>query len=407
MRLLLRLRGAAGPDVSPGPAIRVPSSWEWPFVRHVTPVDGATAGEVWIPDLTRAFPAHQVPGTRLVLTQSTYQMQRWLDWVDCRGRVTVTAGADRDALARVAPEALVGRGPWRRIVIEDDDGASPPVGDKDDRVSAVHAAFCQPSPETRLAACRDALANDPDNAALHLACASTLMELQRLDDAHEALQGAVAMAPDWEAAHFEQGKLWLRAEETERAAAAFAEAGRLMPTFSAAFGNLGAALGELDRGNEALEALRQALAHDPDGYPIVNNLGAVYRDMGRLADAEAAFTRVTHLQPAFVFGFYNLAHTLFLAGRFAEARDAYAEGMRRDSQKNARQACRLAMARAAAGDATGAIADLEAVAERVPADVMRDLMEEAESTLRALSAIGAADAAGLARVLERVRAYSS
>ena len=395
-----------------GPAARacaLPTP-EWPFHRHLTPDDPPGPGEgpgapgIWIRGLHRAFPAAQTSGTRLVLTQSTYQMQRWLDWADAHPGAAVAADADRPALARCAPEVFAGRGPWSRIPVStlDDGGHEDPLDEP--ASSGLHRAFSQPDPEARLSACLAAAAADGGNAALHLACASVLMELQRLDAAHEALTQALALAGDWEAAHFELGKLWLRAEETERAVSAFAEAGRLMPSFAAAFSNLGAALGELDRSDEALDALRQALAFDPAGHPVVNNLGAVYRELGRLEEAEAAFRRVIELAPAFVFGHYNLGHTLFLHGRFAEARDAYAEGMRRDPQKNPRQASRLAVARAAAGDASGAVADLDALAERVPAEAMRDLMQEAESTLRALSAIAGVDAAGVARVLERVAA---
>ncbi len=50
-------------------------------------------------------------------------------------------------------------------------------------------------------------------------------------------------------------------------------------------------------------------------------MGAVWRDTGELDQAEAAFRRVLDLAPSFVFGHYNLAHTLLLAGRFAESRD--------------------------------------------------------------------------------------
>lgn len=392
------VRGWLGADV-----YEDSSAADWPFRRRTTPEALSPSARVWIRDLHSAFPAHQAPGTRLVLTQSTYQLQRWLDWLDAHPGVLVAADADGDALGRSAPEAFAGRGPWARIRIEALEGTDDTAGAETSPLSPLQAAFRQSDPDRRYFACERALAVLPGDPALLLAAASAAMERLRLDDARELLERANAAAPDWEAVHFETGKLWLRADDTERAASAFAEAGRLMPSFAAAFTNLGAALGELERHDEAIAALEQALRFDPAGHTIINNLGAVFRDTGRLAEAEASFRRVIELQPRFVFGYYNLAHTLFLQGRFADARDAYVEGMHRDPQRNARQAGRLLVARAAAGDAAGALADLEALAERVPAEPMGDLAEEAESTLTALSAIPGIDHAGVARVLERVR----
>jgi hypothetical protein len=66
------------------------SAPQWPFQQSVTPPDPTvTPGTIVIPDLHRAFPAGQTSGTRLVLTQPTYQLQRWLDWLDAHPDVHV------------------------------------------------------------------------------------------------------------------------------------------------------------------------------------------------------------------------------------------------------------------------------------------------------------------------------
>lgn len=359
------------------------SSARWAFRRSVTP-EGPLGPQfgVFIPDLHRAFPDGQTAGTRLVLTQSTYQLQRWLDWLDLYPQVIVIADMTA-ATPRLAGEAWSRRGPWSRIELLE----ATPGGDHLDEVDPLLLAFLQPDPHQRLATCEIAAEAEPQNPALQLAIGSTHMEMQQLDEAHRAIERALAVADDWEAVHFELGKLWLRREETEQAAAAFAEAGRLMPTFSAAFANLGAALGELERPNDALRALHQALEHDPNSHSILNNVGVVSREIGELAEAESAFRRVIDLSPEFVFGHYNLGHTLLLAGRFTEARAAYEQGLERDPQKNARQAARAAVARAAAGDAAGAIAQLDTVLASVAPEMRHDLLEEAEITLDALSGL--------------------
>ena len=367
----------------------------WPFAQ--APGDGIPAGPVLVVAraLHEAFPAGQTGGTRLVLTQSSWQMQRWLEWLERRPDASLIADADAGALREAAPEAYDRRGPWARIARIDIDASVGPAEPSEHPDAAVAggagversdllAAFSTTDPAERLARCRRAAEAAPRDAVVLTALGSAYMEVQDLDAALTALEAAVAAAPEWEAPRFELGKLWLRRDDLERAAAAFAEAGRLMPGFSAAFSNLGAALGELGRSDEALRAFRQALAFDPHGYTTLNNIGVLSRETGRLDEAEAAFRKVVAVAPDFVFGHYNLGHTLFLQGRYQAALSAYAEGQRRDPEKNARQACRLAVIRLAAGDAEGAVGDLRRYVPALAADQRRDALAEAQEIVWAL-----------------------
>ena len=154
-------------------------------------------------------------------------------------------------------------------------------------------------------------------------------------------------------------------------------AAELMPGFAAAFTNLGATLGELDDPASALDAFERALASDHDSHTLLNNIGVVSRETGQLARSEAALRRVVELAPDFVFGHYNLGHTLFLAGRYDEAVRAYEAGYRRDPQKNRRQACRMAMARLACGDTAGAERELWDAANGAQPEEREDLLLEA------------------------------
>src|SRR5262249_6977095 len=101
------------------------------------------------------------------------------------------------------------------------------------------------------------------------------------------------------------------------------------------------------------------------------------REHGRLDESAAALRQVTTAAPGFVFGHYNLGHTLFLAGRYGEAIAAYEEGVRRDPRQTPRQICRLAMARFAAGDIPGAERDLWPAVDRAAPDEREDLLLEA------------------------------
>jgi tetratricopeptide (TPR) repeat protein len=363
----------------------------WPFLRsleHVAP--GAAQVLLVARRIDEAFPDAQTGGTRLVLTQSTYQLQRWIDWMDARGNVALVADARASNLRRRAPEAFACRGPWARVERVDLPGETDrDDGDEGDAVAdepygSLAAAFRVPDPDDRLARCRRAAAVLPDDAAVQLALGSVLMEVRDLDASQLAIARAIVLAPEWEAAHFELGKLHLRRDDIEGASRAFAEASRLMPSFSAAWSNLGATLGELDRPDEALNAFHEALRYDPNGYTVLNNVGVVSRELGRLNESEAAFRKVVALAPDFVFGHYNLGHTLFLQGRYQAALSAYLEGQRRDPEKNARQACRLAVARLAAGDAEGSLRDLRRCTAALQHDQKREVLAEAQEILWAL-----------------------
>ena len=93
-----------------------------PFVRAGDIVLPPFPRVVLVHDVECAFPNAQVGGTRLVLTQSTYLLQTWLDRLAESDRIIATA--DRTALERCAPEALRGRGPWGRFDVVDLDATT-------------------------------------------------------------------------------------------------------------------------------------------------------------------------------------------------------------------------------------------------------------------------------------------
>lgn len=362
-----------------------------PFVRQPLSPSPAARRAVVLHDAERAFPDRQGGGPRLVLTQSSYSMQALLDALGADDLLVATA--DRDALAHEAPEALAGRGPWAEFELVDlaQGGAGRASGDavrearhEGGTAALLARAYRSPSAAERLRLCEEAAEETPGSEVAWLALAGARREGQDAAGARRALDRALAIAPDWAAAHYEDGKLWLAAEDLERAAGAFARASACMPSFSAAAGNLGATLGELDRPEEALAAFTRALAHDPRNFTILNNIGVVTRELGRLDDSSEACRRVIALAPDFVFGYYNLGHTRFLAGAYDEALAAYEEGQRRDPEKNRRQGCRLAVVRFASGDVAGAERDLRRFAGAAPRDEREDLLLEAYEAAAAL-----------------------
>jgi tetratricopeptide (TPR) repeat protein len=369
-----------------------------PFVRARDVALPPSPRALFIDDIDRAFPDAQTNGIRLVLTQSTYLLQTWVDRLDEGDRIVVTA--DRAALEANAPEALQRRGPWRAFQLVGLDNSqrhgdtedTKHTKEKDTSVSSVSfvsststtpwsqqlaSAYAGGEAVERVRLCREAIALAPESPIAHLALASACRELNDAAGARAALDRALALAPDFEAAHYESAKLWLAWDDLPRARDGFNRAAGLMPGFAAAYTNLGATLGELAEPAAALAAFEHALALDPDHYPLLNNIGVVSRELGQLERSEAALRRVVDLAPGFVFGHYNLGHTLFLAGRYDGALRAYEEGHRLDPQKNRRQACRMAMVRLACGDITGAERDLWSAASAAPPEEREDLLLEA------------------------------
>ena len=361
-----------------------------PFVRAGSLSLPPAPRALLLPDVHLAFPDAQTGGTRLVLTQSTYLLQKWIDRLD-EGDVIV-ATADRAALEQCAAEFRHARGPWRAFEIVDGGSEleargfepSPQSPAPSPIANLLARAFAASDPIERLRLCREAVARDPACEVSCLALASTLRENRDGGGAREALDRAATLAPDWEAIHYESGKLSLVFDDLQRARDAFQRAADLMPSFSAAYTNLGATLGELDEPAAALKAFRQALAHDPNSFTILNNIGVVCRELGRLDESDAALRRVIAINPGFVFGHYNLGHTLFLAGRYREALGAYEEGRRRDPQENRRQGCRLAVVRFASGDAAGAERDLWRCVAGAAPEEREDLLLEAYEVAHAV-----------------------
>jgi tetratricopeptide (TPR) repeat protein len=379
LRLLIAL-GRASADSSNRIVVSAPAPASWPFLYPLTIDLPPGPAAIDVMDLHEAFVNQQAPGTQLVTTQPTYLLVAWQDLIGDRD-VVMRATADRDALARYAPE-LLARAPGTPGA-PGAPGAAAGVAAGAPVSPALVAAFRVQDPAERLALCVRALNEGRTPGAL-LATASVCMEVNDLDAAARDLDDAIARAPDWAAAHFERGKLWLRLDDMERASEAFRAAADRLPGFASAWSNLGATLGELDRPEEALDAFGRALACDPTSAQTHNNIGVVRRELGQLVESETAFRRVLELAPDLAFGYYNLGHTLFLQGRYQAALGAYREGQKRDPAGNPVQATRLAMCRLATGDARGAIEELQRATSGLPRDYRRQLLADTQSIAWAL-----------------------
>ncbi|MGH9384741.1 MAG: tetratricopeptide repeat protein, partial [Vicinamibacterales bacterium] len=341
-------------------------------------------------DVHEAFVNLQPGSTRLVTTQAMFSCEVWAQALRDHGQATLVATADVSSLHEHAPEVLARRGLFAGAVTEIDDPApSAPPHSRSPSPSPLRtfepliAAFRASDPSDRLRLCIQAVEHERSAPAL-VATASACMEVNDLEAAARNLDEALALAPHWPAAHFERGKLWLRTDDMSRASESFRAAAQALPLFGPAWANLGATLGELDRPGEALEAFVRSLACDSASHQTLNNIGVVRRELGRLAESEAAFRRVVQLAPELAFGYYNLGHTLFLQGRYRAALSAYAEGQARDAERNPVQATRLALCKVATGDAAGALRDLQEATAALPQAYRQQLLADTSAVLWAL-----------------------
>lgn len=342
-------------DHPAGTVIAAPPSADWPFRYPL--VDSLPRGPVLVraDAVDEAFVQQQSGGTHLVTTQRAYLEQEWAAALTAHG----------DASVLMVP------------------GQSAAPGFSNYQCSLLGRAFRTADPAERLRLCVEALELGRTGPAL-VATASACMEVNDLEAAGRDLDEALSLAPQWAAAHFERGKLWLRVDDMERASEEFREAAAYLPRFGPAWANLGATLGEIGRPHEALSAFERALALDPVSHQAVNNLGVVQRELGRLTESEASFRQVTQLAPDLAFGYYNLGHTLFLQGRFQAALSAYAEGQRRDAEKNPVQASRLALCLLATGDGAGALRELQSATGSLPREYRQQLLADTSAVLWAL-----------------------
>lgn len=174
----------------------------------------------------------------------------------------------------------------------------------------------------------------------------------------------------------------------------------------AAWTNYGGVLGELGRSQEARQALETARRLDPLALEPLGNLGVIAREDGRLTEAEDLFREILVRAPGNLAARYNLAHTLFLSGRFDDAAAEYREGLRLDPEKTPNQNARLAWALAAAGQTDKAGHELRRALERMPAGEGAAVLEEAAEVLRAIAAIGPGVAASVLKLSGIVRRWA-
>ncbi|MDQ2104592.1 O-linked N-acetylglucosamine transferase, SPINDLY family protein [Azospirillum isscasi] len=157
----------------------------------------------------------------------------------------------------------------------------------------------------------------------HLNLGSSLLALERMEEAMGAFMAALRLSPDKADIHFQMGNLFRARRLPNESVAAYRKAIALRPGFAEALNNLGSLLMEVGDAEAAVAAFAEAIQSDPANAGSHCNLGYALDTLNRLGEAAAAYSVALTFQPDFALAWSNLGNTLKGLGRLERALAAY------------------------------------------------------------------------------------
>ncbi len=146
---------------------------------------------------------------------------------------------------------------------------------------------------------------------------------EKLPEAVEAYETAIAAAPWYDRAWYNLGVTRLSMEEYDAAEAAFAKALEINDGYQEAWYNLGVTEGLRGNLNASVDAYHQALALNPEDIKSRLNLAVQYRKLGDEPSALEEYLLVLKLNPEYTTAWFNLALLQRNLGNPDEAEKAY------------------------------------------------------------------------------------
>jgi tetratricopeptide (TPR) repeat protein len=175
-----------------------------------------------------------------------------------------------------------------------------------------------------------ALAETPQEPALHATLALCLIEQNKLPGALEAAREAIHLGPDEPYSHYCLAAVHERDHKPRLAEEAIGEAIRLDPYDADHFGMLAAVLAQQSRWREALTAAEQGLSIDAEHTQSGNIRSLALTKLGRRDEARAAAAEGLRRNPENALGHANLGWTRLHEGRHKEALEHFREALRID-----------------------------------------------------------------------------
>jgi tetratricopeptide (TPR) repeat protein len=165
----------------------------------------------------------------------------------------------------------------------------------------------------------DVRSKSPRKARVHNNLGSAFSRADRLGEAEQSFEAALALDPDHPAALDNLGTVYRRRGRLSEAKAMHLRALVLSPGFTEAANNLALAYSMEGDYAKAGEMYGHALSLSPEDPVSLNNVATEHMRNGRLEEAEALYLRALKVRPHYVEAHYNLATLYYRRGRVEEA----------------------------------------------------------------------------------------
>jgi tetratricopeptide (TPR) repeat protein/2-polyprenyl-3-methyl-5-hydroxy-6-metoxy-1,4-benzoquinol methylase len=208
---------------------------------------------------------------------------------------------------------------WKRLAGADD---SPPMASNNSAVAMINEGNAleeQGRIAEAMARYDAAVQADARCARAHLNRGNILLARAQFEEARSAYQLALACDPHYAAAAFNLGNLNYRAGEYELAVRDYQMAIDSKPDFADAFVAIGNALDSLGRTAAAVESYERALAINPAYAEVHFNLGVLATSQGRHDEAVNSLHRAIAIRPDYASAHLALGRALSSLGRLDAA----------------------------------------------------------------------------------------
>jgi len=199
------------------------------------------------------------------------------------------------------------------------------------RLDVAGVQIAEEKPEAAATTALQAVATEPDDPFLRDEVASLLAEAKRFDEAIQQAQEAIRLDPNDFRHHMSLANAYDLAHRPAEAITTYEEALRLAPDNSLVCNNFAYTLTEANQQlDRALELSLKATQRRPDDEAYVDTLGWAYYRLGRYDEAVQQLQRAAGMPVQYGETYYHLGMALRQVGREADALAAFERAVKID-----------------------------------------------------------------------------